>query len=258
MEYDHSRKAGNRGDVWKHAILMMIADTIPIRNDEFHWLEAHAGAPIHRLQAGGEWQGGIGAILTAKNLGYVARAADFVRNGQYPAGWYFAAERLRHRCQRVVVTACDNSTAVAEAYADFQAPTGVTCNFLLADGYEKARNADADFVVLDPPFSSDSRQEWRRMTQVCTLLGPRNIPFVVWYPCSGSSKPQDLVDGTRCSALEVWWDEYAAPQSQSMKGCGMLLSPDLLPIMESAASTLELLADSLRAQRWGVRHPNEN
>lgn len=258
MDYNHSRKAGNRGDVWKHAILMMIADTIPIRNDEFHWLETHAGAPIHRLQTGGEWQRGIGSILTAKHLAYVARAADFVRNGEYPAGWFLAAERLLHRCERIVVTACDNSTAVAEAYADFQAPVGVTCDFLCADGYEEARNADADFVFLDPPFSSDSRQDWRDMAQACTLLGRKKIPFVVWYPCSGSSKPQELVDGTGCAALEVWWDEYAAPQSQSMKGCGMLVSPDLMSIMESAAGELGLLAESLRAQRWGVRYPSED
>ena len=258
MSYNHSRKAGNRGDVWKHAILMMLADTIPIRNNEFHWLEAQAGAPIHRLQADGEWQGGVGAILTAKNLAYVARAADFVRNGQYPAGWFLAAERLRDRCERVVVTACDNSPAVATAYVDFQAPRGVTCKFLLADGYEKARNAEVDFVFLDPPFSSDSRKDWRDMARVCSLLGPKKVPFAVWYPCSGSSKPQELVDGTGCAALEVWWDEYAAPQSQSMKGCGMLVSPELLPIMESAAGKLGVLATCLRAQRWGVRCPNED
>jgi hypothetical protein len=91
MDYNHSRKAGNRGDVWKHAILMMIADTIPIRNDEFHWLEAQAGAPIHRLQAGGEWQRGIGAIVNAKNLAYVARAAAL-----------FATENIRRGgCSRL-------------------------------------------------------------------------------------------------------------------------------------------------------------
>jgi 23S rRNA A2030 N6-methylase RlmJ len=167
-------------------------------------------------------------------------------------------ERLLHRCERIVVTACDNSTAVAEAYADFQAPIGVTCDFLRADGYEEARNANADFVFLDPPFSSDSRQDWRDMAHACTRLGPKKIPFVVWYPCSGSSKPQELVDGTGCAAFEVWWDEYAAPQSQSMKGCGMLVSPDLMPIMETAAGELGLLAGALRAQRWGVRYPQRD
>jgi 23S rRNA A2030 N6-methylase RlmJ len=100
MDYNHARKAGNRGDVWKHAILMLIADSIPIRNDEFHWLEGHAGAPIHRLHLGGEWQRGIGSILTTKNLAYVTRAADFVRKGLYPAGWLLAAERLaKARCR---------------------------------------------------------------------------------------------------------------------------------------------------------------
>src|SRR6266850_4604179 len=131
----------------------------------------------------------------------------------------------------------------------FRRQMGVTCDFLRTDGYEEARNANADFVFLDPPFSSESRQDWCDMAHACTRLGPKKIPFVVWYPCSGSSKPQELVDGTGCAALEVWWDEYAAPQSQSMKGCGMLVSPDLMPIMETAAGELGLLAGALRAQR---------
>jgi len=38
----------------------------------------------------------------------------------------------------------------------------------------------------------------------------------------------------------------------------MLVSPDLMPIMESGAGELGLLAESLRARRWGVRHPGED
>ena len=49
MLYNHSKKAGNRGDVWKHAILTLIADHIEIKSEKFIWLETHAGAPLHQL-----------------------------------------------------------------------------------------------------------------------------------------------------------------------------------------------------------------
>ena len=47
MTYNHSKKAGNRGDVLKHAILTLLADQIDIVGETFVWLETHAGAPIH-------------------------------------------------------------------------------------------------------------------------------------------------------------------------------------------------------------------
>ena len=51
--YDHARKAGNRGDVWKHETLVFVADLIPITNDTFSYLDFHAGTPIHTLHPGG-------------------------------------------------------------------------------------------------------------------------------------------------------------------------------------------------------------
>jgi hypothetical protein len=105
MAYDHSTKAGNRGDVWKHGLLTLLADKIHVPQRAFHWLETHAGAPIHRLRAGGEWRDGIGSLAEKANLPYVARAIECARRGIYPAGWVLAAERLLLRCEHVVVTA---------------------------------------------------------------------------------------------------------------------------------------------------------
>src|SRR6056297_1992731 len=62
MAYDHSRKAGNLGDIWKHAVLVSIAERIKAQND-FRYVESHSGAPIHNLTDGGEWRRGIGAIV---------------------------------------------------------------------------------------------------------------------------------------------------------------------------------------------------
>lgn len=60
MAYDHSRKAGNRDDVWKHAVLVALMDAITADSDSFRYVESHAGAPFHDLQPGGEWRHAAG------------------------------------------------------------------------------------------------------------------------------------------------------------------------------------------------------
>ena len=53
MAYDHARKAGNRGDVWKHAVLVALTDAITTDSSSFRYVESHAGAPLHDLKPGG-------------------------------------------------------------------------------------------------------------------------------------------------------------------------------------------------------------
>jgi 23S rRNA A2030 N6-methylase RlmJ len=112
---------------------------------------------------------------------------------------------------------------------------------------------DADFVFMDPPFSIDSRNDWRNMIDAAESLRERQVPFAIWYPCTRSGYPDDLVRQTGCTSVEVWWDTWEGPQSQTMRGCGMLISPELLPIVEAASNDLKAIADWLRAFEWGTR-----
>jgi hypothetical protein len=49
MKYDHSRKAGNQGDVWKHAMLLTLADSITAETDIFHSRNSSLKEPAWRL-----------------------------------------------------------------------------------------------------------------------------------------------------------------------------------------------------------------
>jgi 23S rRNA A2030 N6-methylase RlmJ len=256
MTYNHAKKAGNRGDVWKQAILTLLADQVDIAGETFVWLETHAGAPIHHLEPRGEWEKGIGAALQrglAERSAYAQRATDFVRQHSYPAGWRFAAERLASRTNNVLIKACDTSDAVAKSYQTLEVLRGIRCTFQQVDGYEALMTEDADFVFMDPPFSIDSRNDWRKMIDAAESLRERQVPFAIWYPCTRSGYPDDLVRQTSCTSVEVWWDTWEGSQSQTMRGCGMLISPELLPIVEAASNDLKAIADSLRAFEWGTR-----
>ena len=40
MMYDHSSKAGNKGDVWKHFALVTVVDRLP-SSDTFRYVDTH-------------------------------------------------------------------------------------------------------------------------------------------------------------------------------------------------------------------------
>ena len=117
MAYDHAKKAGNQGDVWKHFVLVTLADKLPENSDTVHYIECHAGAPIHKLKQPGEWQNGIGKIIKdAMCNGPYVEAARKWFPAQYPASWVFVAGRLALRFENVRVTLFDTSEDVATRY----------------------------------------------------------------------------------------------------------------------------------------------
>lgn len=80
MSYDHSSKAGNLGDVWKHSVLVALVDAVPKKSESFRYVECHAGAPIHKLAEKGEWSRGVGRIdrRAACDSAYAAMAREWL------------------------------------------------------------------------------------------------------------------------------------------------------------------------------------
>ena len=214
MVYDHSRKAGNCGDVWKHAVLVALTDAIETNSDSFRYVESHAGAPLHELKDNGEWRRGVGRLAAGNascDSRYRAIAGEWLRTRQYPAGWAFAADRLARRFEHVEVKLFDTFDHVAERYrrqSDLRVPSNVSVKFQQQDGYCAARRleaADADFVFLDPPYSPDSSKDWRLVGEVCRTLAERKLKFAVWYPFYWPTRPAKLSNSTRCTGWEVAW-----------------------------------------------------
>ena len=48
IEYNHTTKAGNAGDVWKHFILLTVADSLA-DTGQFTYVETHSGIGKHYL-----------------------------------------------------------------------------------------------------------------------------------------------------------------------------------------------------------------
>ncbi len=233
MAYNHSRKAGNRGDVWKHCVLVALADTMCGSRESFGYVECHAGAPIHELIKHGEWWRGVGRVAKDALGGspcYVGELRRWLARKQYPASWIFVAKRLARRFARVEVSLFDRADDVAAQYPPptTEIPSNVRLIFRQADGYAEAARLDsADLVFLDPPYHPDSARDWRQLRQACLSLQSRGVAFAAWYPFFWPTRPQELVDTTGCVAWEVTWATCGSKPSQNLKGCGMLVSSGL-------------------------------
>lgn len=194
MEYSHSRKAGNRGDVWKHAVLVALADSIPLGTEALY-VESHCGAPVHQLTRGGEWQQGVGRLVGEKlcESAYVTVAESWVQRRQYPASWVIVVNRFADRNVKIKAVLADVSGSVAMAYQTQAhaklAPT-VMVEFHQLDGYILAASIErADLVFIDPPFHPVADKDWRMLTHTCIRLTERNVPFVAWYPFYSPTRP---------------------------------------------------------------------
>lgn len=254
MEYNHSRKAGNLGDVWKHFILVELANAIIKRSDSFCYIESHSGAPIHELPARGEWVEGVGKVSdnTSCDFEYISVVREWLKTEQYPAGWVFMANELAKRFKKVEVGLFDTDDKVAATYPPLEEKrisNSIKVNFRQQNGFEFVdKISGADLIFLDPPFYPNAESDWRLLTNVCTSLNLSHSDFVVWYPFYDSTKPQELTDRTMSFAWEVHWPPYGSERSQDLKGCGMLVSRNLIPLMRNIETTLNGMAGCMKSK----------
>ena len=248
MAYDHSRKAGNLGDVWKHSVLVALADVVSGNSEPFRYVECHAGAPIHDLTKNVEWRRGVGTLTrdASGDSRYAAMAEEWLERQRYPASWVFVADRLSRRFQQVRIELFDTSDHVTAQYGalrDLQVPDNVRWSFRQADAYaEVARLESADLVFLDPPYSPDAPKDWRRLAQACRTLMSHQIAFAAWYPVYWPTRPAELRDATACESWEVAWAPFGSKPSQNLKGCGMLVSPDLAALRPRITEDIQAVA----------------
>ena len=262
MDYNHSLKAGNLGDVWKHFVLMELANAIAKASDKFCYAESHCGAPIHELIDRGEWTIGIGKISenTSCDFEYLSVAREWLQTKQYPAGWVFMASQLAKRFTEVEVELFDTSDEVASTYPparDMRIPGSTKIEFRQEDGYAAMKKlAGPDLVFLDPPFHPDAKSDWRLLAHVCTSLSSRHTDFVAWYPFYWHTKPQELSNRTKALAWEVHWASCGPKPSQNLKGCGMLVSNNLVSIMQNLQTELTRMAGCMQSELF-IRQPVE-
>ncbi len=155
--YDHRVHAGNAGDVWKHLLLLEVADYLLIPDSRLAYAETHVGRPNYALRTPGEWEGGIGKcwprLPFLKNFCYFNIMAEFNQYGLrcYPGSACLVFQAAQRRGSKLWAEVWDIDPEVAEAWQGYSQVA-----FHLGDGFLGVRSlldhSPPGLLLIDPPY----------------------------------------------------------------------------------------------------------
>ena len=283
MNYRHAFHAGNYGDVFKHALLVLLLRALQRKEKGFLYLDTHAGRGAYPLPGapgpGGrapEWPEGIGRLWTARGLpgplaDYVALVRAFNERAgaggdrlrHYPGSPWLAAlvrrpqDRLAFRERQPVEARVLRRAFARERRVTVECGDGYAAPKALLPPLERRA-----LVLIDPPF--EAADEFDAVLGALRE-GLERLPtgvFAVWYPVTERTRVARFFAGLHelrpPPALVAELAVTAAPEVR-MKACGLLvLNPpwrfadELRPLLPVLAATLGVDAGAAARCEWLV------
>lgn len=265
--YDHGRKAGNEGDVTKHAVLARIVEHLasPSRSQPFNYAESHAGRARYVLEGGKEWENGIKIFSSSKVLREAieswrqddATAHKLTNLRPYAqncclepikAGMaYLGSSRLvsrilwrnsltfRFHLWDIDVDVIDDLLRDYPQWAEITVSRG--------DGLRGVQELKIPSFVFIDPFSLENDKE-----AVLEALGTLDeIPFMCWTPLVGSQDNpvtanfRSVAESRDYAVAQVAWSE----KCEDCWGCQITASHEFKSLLEETIAHLLVVMD-----RW--------
>ncbi|WP_419760578.1 23S rRNA (adenine(2030)-N(6))-methyltransferase RlmJ [Acidisoma sp.] len=263
MNYRHAFHAGNFADCMKHVLLVWMLRALARKPAGFMALDTHAGLGRYDLggdQASrtGEWRGGIGRLLAARDaglsmpegigdyLGLVDRP-DLFGSGLYPGSPALIEALLRPEDRLVCCELHPEDQAGLRALMRGHPQVSVH----LRDGYEAIRaflppRERRALVLIDPPY--EAPDEFARLTEALRqgcIRFPSGI-LVVWYPIKHRAPARAF----HAAVAEAGIRDVVAVElllreptdADRLNGCGLLVVNPPWRFMEEAEPMLASLA----------------
>ncbi|MDD5735071.1 MAG: 23S rRNA (adenine(2030)-N(6))-methyltransferase RlmJ [Methanothrix soehngenii] len=170
--YDHREHVGNAGDVWKHFLLLEVANCLLTPDSSLVYAESHVGRPKYALKPSGDWESGIGRIWPAlpllKDFLYFNILAEFnsiesLRPMQmcYPGSALLVAELAKRKKADLLIDIWDIDPAVGAAWNEYLGHSPIS--FYLDDGFSGVmsllKSSPPGLLFIDPPFTSPEEKE---------------------------------------------------------------------------------------------------
>jgi 23S rRNA (adenine2030-N6)-methyltransferase len=232
--YNHQIHAGNAGDVWKHFILVEVAEHLLFRDKSLIYAESHVGRPEYAVSAPGEWEKGIGRLWRylpfLQDFLYFRMLADLnpQRLRLYPGSSSLILETAKRHGALVQAEIWDINPDLAASWRGFS-----EVEFHCADGFSGVLSildrSNPGLLLIDPPYLDP-----KEITLAKDLLRRAEYAgwVVLWWHMSGlETVPQ--VDFIKCE-LEF---SQAGMDGGKWKGAAVAL-----------AGADECLVESLRSQ----------
>jgi 23S rRNA (adenine2030-N6)-methyltransferase len=283
VNYRHAYHAGNFADVLKHALLVRLMRALQRKERGFVFVDTHAGRGTYDLSAASEgdtrervpeWPEGIGRLWDRADVppevaDYldVIRAYDKYRGNLLPVPRFYPGSpriaRLVGRPQDRMDLWEKHPSEYAFLKDEFVGERRVGLHE--ADGYGALRASlppleRRALVLMDPPFESAS--EWSEVSSTFAE-GLSRLPdatIAIWYPLTERARADgflNLLESVKVPSLAM--DLVVEPESQRMKGCGVIVANPPWKFEGEARTIVSYLATALcrgqKAQgsvRWVV------
>ncbi len=269
--YRHGDHAGNRADVWKHAILSSVVFHLCARVSKgaFRYFESHCGGPAHVLPENGEWREGIARALPKRDETALHGLCYFDQFGAdlgpgschlgpgslYPGSWLQVAQMLGRWGLSYELRLCDKSSEVAKQVE----PMGL--DFTRGDGFAELERHPERYtlILIDPPYGDDKSADWGRVATAVDKLAAARASFLAWYPIYSQhtvKRLRELVDATGTHTAEVIWGMLDEDPGDEFNGCGMLLADAVYQALDTSRGW-KTLAEKLggRFRGWRLLNP---
>ncbi len=201
MNYLHAFHAGNFADVFKHAMLVGLIETLKAKPTPFSYVETHAGAGRYELNAAeanrtNEYQNGILRLIGADNPanGILSAYLDLVRTlnpiknahelGIYPGSPLLVSLLMRDGDHAHLCELQPNEATKLKAL--FQNDRRIQVH--ARDGYAALKallppKPARGLVLIDPPFEAQENEF--RAIEAALETGRTRWPtgiYAIWYP----------------------------------------------------------------------------
>lgn len=238
MNYRHAFHAGNHLDVFKHAALCLLLESLCEKPQPLAVLDTHAGLGVYDLTSDqalrtAEFEDGVGRIFghEPQPAGAYARILHEL-NGDGRLALYPGSPEIVRRMLRSGdrLMACelhpDDAAALKRRY---RGDRRVAVHF--RDGYEAIRallppRERRGLVLIDPPYE-DRLEAARLAAAMASGLGrwPTGV-FAAWYPVKDEAPGRTLADAARRNGfpkcLRAEFLAYAADERR-LRGGGLLI-----------------------------------
>ena len=265
MNYRHIYHAGNFADVFKHAILCLIARHLRDKDSPFFLLDSHAGIGRYDLlseEAGktGEFHHGIGRLLAEPNpppelveyLAVIAALNGVTRLSPEALRWYpgsplilRAALRPQDRMAAVELHPADCDSLADEFIGDPQVAIHAMDGYLALKAFLPPVERRG-LVIVDPPF--EQTDEFQRLAQGLQQAHRRWATgiYALWYPIK-SRRPVDAFHADIASSgirrvMMVELMIRPGHDPERLNGCGLLIINPPWRLMDQAQALLTFLS----------------
>ena len=272
MNYRHAFHAGNFADVFKHAILVGLLESLKTKQAPFCYFDSHAGAgryDLHGEEARktGEHENGVLRLLAATRLGAqlhiylnLVRALNAAKPGElnvYPGSPLIASLLLREQDRAVLCELQPDEAAKLKRLFAGDARIGVHQR----NGYSalsallppKERRG---LVLIDAPFEAQD-DEFRAIEVAFTAAYSRwaNGMYAIWYPIKLRQQTlpfqrwfaRHRIPKVLCAELLLHPDNSAL----RLNGCGMIIVNPPWKFERQLEELLPSLREHLAQGRFG-------